>query len=286
MHQPHANLRRLATTAAARAALIALSSCGNSDPASTENSPRRTPTEAVASPTEDAATSTDTEATPSSAPASTENAPATEPATSGESTAASGDVALAQTALLRAEDIGEGWQNYGPASAFPMKGELAASLPSCAPFVDVVFEGNTGAWAHTSLGRNMDIALTSVTVFASATEAAAMIAATAKPQFDKCWADFNEIAVVQLPFGIKSAKYESVEPPDVKLGGDSSSLHALVGTIELGSSSVPDTCVCAFVQRGRTVISFHSAAPVFSASERSDLIAAAVARVDETIASS
>ena len=117
-----------------------------------------------------------------------------------------------------------------------MTAELAASVPSCAPFVDVVFEGNTGVWAHTGLGRNMDIAFTSVTVFQTEAEAAAMVAATATPEFDQCWADFNEVAVVELPFGIDSASYEPVEPPDVELGGDSSSLHALDGTITLGSS--------------------------------------------------
>jgi len=110
-----------------------------------------------------------------------------------------------------------------------------------------------------------------------------MVAATATPEFDQCWADFNEVAVVALPFGIESASYEPVEPPDVELGGDSSSLHALDGTITLGSSDVPDSCVCAFVQQGRTVVAVHSAAPVFTPAERSDVIATALARVDETV---
>ena len=57
-----------------------------------------------------------------------------------------------------------------------------------------------------------------------------------------------------LPFGITSASYKSVEAPDVELGGDSSSLHALSGTITLGSTNVADSCVCAFVQQGRTVV--------------------------------
>ena len=164
-----------------------------------------------------------------------------------------------------------------------MTAELAASVVSCAPFVDVVFEGNTGVWASTGLGRDMDIAFTSVTVFPTETEAAAMIAATATPEFDQCWAEFNEVAVVELAIGIESASYESVEAPAVDLGGDSSSLHALDGTITLGSTDVPDSCVCAFVQNGRTVVAFHSAAPVFSDSERSDVIATAVSRVDETV---
>ena len=80
--------------------------------------------------------------------------------------------------------------------ALPMTAELAATVPSCAPFVDVVFEGNTGVWAHTSLGREMDITFTSVTVFPTEAEAAAMVAATATPEFDECWADFNEVGVV------------------------------------------------------------------------------------------
>jgi hypothetical protein len=164
-----------------------------------------------------------------------------------------------------------------------MTAELAASVPSCARFVDVVFDGNTGVWASTALGRNMDIAFTSVTLFPTDTEAADMVAATATPEFDQCWSDFNEVAVVELPFGIESASYDPVEPPAVELGGDSSSLHALDGTITLGSTDVPDSCVCAFVQQGRTVVAFHSAAPVFSDAARRSVIAAAVDRVDETV---
>ncbi len=129
----------------------------------------------------------------------------------------------------------------------------------------------------------MDIAFTSVTVFATTAEAAGMVAATATPEFDQCWADFNEVAAIALPFGIESASYETVAPPDVELGGDSSSLHALEGTITLGTDTVPDTCICAFVQQGRTVIAFHSAAPAFTPAERHDIIANALARVDETV---
>jgi len=164
-----------------------------------------------------------------------------------------------------------------------MTAELAASVPRCAPFVDVVFEGNTGVWASTGLGRNMDIAFTSVTVFPTETDAAAMVAATATPEFDQCWADFNEVAAVELPFGIESASHEPVEPPDIELGGDSSSLHALDGTFTLGSDNVADSCVCAFVQQGRTVVAVHSAAPVFDAAERAEVIATALDRVDETV---
>jgi hypothetical protein len=214
-------------------------------------------------------------------PAVVEPTTAVGSAESGAVSPADGDASLAQKMLLRPEDIGEGWKDYGPTSAFPMSAEIAASLPSCAAFVDVIFEGNNGKWAHTAIGRNMDVAFTSVTVFANDAEAAAMVAATATPEFDLCWAAFNEVASLKLPFGITAASYESVTPPAVELGGDSSSLHALAGTIRLGTSEVPDSCVCAFVRRGRTVVAFHSAAPVFTAAVRRDLIAVAIARVDE-----
>jgi hypothetical protein len=248
---------------------MALSACGSDDTAATTSSP----------PPQTAA---DTTAPPASGTQPTaESTLVSEPIDTAGPTP--DERTTARAALLQPVDIGEGWQDLGPANAFPMTAELAASVPNCAPFVDVVFEGNTGAWASTALGRNMDIAFTSVTVFHTDAEAAAMVAATATPEFDQCWSDFNEVAAVALPFGIESASYESVEPPDIELGGDSSSLHALDGTFTLGSSKVPDTCVCAFVQQGRTVVALHSAAPVFSASERSDVIAAAVARVDQTV---
>lgn len=265
MH-PQKNLRRRTTTVAALTALIALSACGSDGATASDSSaPSQTP---AASPTQPptAASTTQPEATDT-----------------GGSEPATADEGIARAALLQPDDIGDDWQDYGPDSAFPMTAELAAAVPSCAPFVDIVFDGNSGVWASTGLGRDMDIAFASVTVFATEAEAAAMVAATDTSEFDQCWADFNEVAVVALPFGVDSASYESVEPPDVALGGDSSSLHALDGTITLGSSEVPDSCVCAFVQKGRTVVAFHSAAPVFSDAERGDVITTAVARVDETV---
>ena len=272
MNQPHTNRRRRTTSAAALAALVALAACTSDGTTASNSSP---PPQSLAD-------------TPASSTSATQTPPAAStPASASTDTpgvvSVAGDAGIAQAALLQPGDIGEGWQDYGPDSAFSMTAQLAASVPSCAAFVDVVFEGNTGVWATTALGRNADIVFTSITLFPTDTEAAAMVAATATPEFDQCWSDFNEVAAVELPFGIDSASYEPVEPPDVELGGDSSSLHALDGTIRLGSTNLPDTCICAFVQKGRAVIAFHSAVAVFSTAERSDVIATAVARVDETV---
>ena len=277
MYRGHTNLRRRATIVAALTALFAVSvaACGSDDVSGSDvSSPPPATAETPATPTEPPAVTE---------PAPVESAPATEPAEAVGSEPTTDDVTISQAALLQPADVGDGWQDLGSDYAFPMTAELAASLPSCAPFVDVVFEGNTGVWAHTTLRRNTDIAFTSITLFPTEPEAAAMVAATATPEFDQCWADFNEVAVVEMGVGVDSASYESVEPPDVELGGDSSSLQALEGTLMFGATSVPDSCVCAFVQEGRTVVAFHSAAPIFSAAARRDVIATALARVDETV---
>ena len=279
MYRPHTNQRRRAATAATMTALLALAvgACGSdSTDGSDSSSPPQAQTD-TAAPAETAAPTTSV--TP---PPPAETTPATEPTDTDAPESVPDEAAIAQAALLQPEDLGDGWQDLGPGSAFPMTAELAASVPSCAPFVDVVFEGNSGVWAHTTLSRP-EVVFTSVTVFPTEAAAAAMVAATATPEFDQCWADFNEVGVVNMGIGVDSASYESVEPPDVELGGDSSSLLALEGTMMLGSTSVPDSCVCAFVQQGRTVITFHSAAPIFTAAARRDVIAAALARVDETV---
>jgi hypothetical protein len=280
MYRPHTNPRRRATTAAALTALFALAvgACGSDDTTASDSSLRQ----ASADTTALAAPVTEPPA-PVTQPPVIESTPPTEPIGETEPAIGGEGVEIAEAALLQPGDIGDGWQDLGSQFEFPMTAELAASVPSCAPFVDVVFEGNTGVWAHTTLGRNTDIAFTSVTVFPTEAEAVAMVAATATPEFDQCWADFNEVAVVAMGVGVDSASYESVEPPDVELGGDSSSLHALEGTFMFGATSVPDSCVCAFVQQGRTVVTFHSAAPIFTAAARRDVIAAALARVDETV---
>jgi hypothetical protein len=282
MYRPHTNQRRRATTAAALTALFALAvgACGSDDTTGSDSS---SPLQASADTTALAAPVTEPPA-PVTQPPVIESTPPTEPIGETEPATGGEGVEIAEAALLQPGDIGDGWQDLGSQFAWPMTAELAASVPSCAPFVDVVFEGNnTGVWAHSTLGRNTDIAFTSVTVFPTEAEAAAMVAATAAPEFDQCWADFNEVGIVAMGVGVDSASYESVEPPDVELGGDSSSLQALDGTVTFGSTTVPDSCVCAFVQQGRTVVTFHSAAPIFTAAARRDVIAAALARVDETV---
>ncbi len=283
MYQPHTNRRRRATTAAALTTLLALAvgACGSDDATGSDSS---SPLQVSEDTTGLETPATEPEA-PATQPPVIESTPPTEPVDTAETEPATGEdgVEIAEAALLQPADVGDGWQDLGSQFAWPMTAELAASVPSCAPFVDVVFEGNTGVWAHTTLGRNTDIAFTSVTVFPTEAEAAAMVAATAAPEFDQCWAEFNEVGVVSMGIGVDSASYESVEPPDVDLGGDSSSLQALEGTMMFGATSVPDSCVCAFVQQGRTVVTFHSAAPIFSSAARGDVIAAALARVDETV---
>ncbi len=276
MYRPHTNQRRRVTTAAALTALFALAvgACGSDDTTASDSSPLQASADTTALP----APVTEPPA-PVTQPPVIESTPPTEPTGTGDE-----GVEIAQAALLQPDDLGDGWQDLGSEFTFPMTAELAASVPSCAPFVDVVLEGNTGVWAHTTLGRNTDIAFTSITVFPTEAEAAAMVAATATPEFDQCWADFNEVAIVAMGVGVDSASYETVEPPDVELGGDSSSLQALDGTLTFGATSVPDTCVCAFVQQGRTVVAFHSAAPIFTAAARRDVIATALTRVDETVA--
>ncbi len=289
MYRPHTNQRRRATTAAALSALFALAvgACGSD---ATTESDSSSPLQTSAD-----TTALTTPATQPPAPVTEPPAPVTQPPViestsptepTGETEPATGDggAEIAQAALLQADDIGDGWEDLGSDFAWPMTAELAASVPSCAPFVDVVFEGNnTGVWAHSTLRRNTDIAFTSVTVFPTEAEAAAMVAATATPEFDQCWADFNEVGIVAMGVGVDSASYESVQPPDVELGGDSSSLKALDGALIFGATTVPDSCVCAFVQQGRAVLTFHSAAPIFSAAARRDVIATALARVDETV---
>lgn len=285
MHRRHTTLRR---PAAAAIAVIALAACASDDARTRPNAtvaPGTTLVTETTPPQPTAPESTPTTATDSAPTAAATPAPTDAEDEERTATVRARRQALADAALVRPGDLGDGWQDLGPGTAFPMTAELATAVPSCAPFGSVVFDGNDGVWAQTALGRDADIAFASVTVFATADEAAAMVAAAGTPEFEQCWADFNDVAVVALPFGIQSAHYEPAEPPLLELGGDSSTVHALDGTIHFGPTPVPDTCVCVFVQEGRSVVAFHSAAPAFTPAERSAVIAAAVARVDESVES-
>jgi hypothetical protein len=171
--------------------------------------------------------------------------------------------------------------------SFPNSADLARTVPACAPYVDLVFNGGAqhGVGRSAALGDDTGkLVFTYVVVFRSSSDAAKMAAAVATPGFDACWVAFNDAAVPTMPLGVTKASYHSVTPPTLQVTSDSLTVKALDGTDTMGGNEIPDTCVCAFAQVGRAVVEVHSVADAYSPADRSALVQKAVDKVKAQLA--
>ncbi len=218
---------------------------------------------------------------------STESTVAVEPDSSAESTVAAEDQAVVDGALLEATDLGDGWEVLDAAANFPNDAELARTIPACEEFAELVFAGGErhGVGGSRALASGDNVVFTYVALFPTEDDAAALVAAAATPEFDECWARFNDVAVPLLPFGIESSTYVSGEPPGFPIDATSSTVKYLEGSIVIDGAEYPDTCVCAFAQVGRAVVEVHSAAPVFDPARRAEVVQTAIARVEAGLGS-
>jgi hypothetical protein len=199
----------------------------------------------------------------------------------------SGDAAVVAASLLVPDDLGQGWHDVSANLSFPNSADLARTVPACAPYVDLVFNGG----AHHGVGRSAafgddtgKLVFTYVVVFASSSAAAKMVTAVGTPGFDACWAAFNGAGVPTMPLGVTKASYHSVTPPTLTVTSDSLAVKALEGTVTMGGNELPDTCVCAFAQVGRAVVEVHSVAEAYSPADRSALVQKAVDKLKAELA--
>ena len=200
------------------------------------------------------------------------------PASAGPAAAAAGEV-TPKDALLAPEDIAAGWQQYDDKFIFPNGADLARTVPECADFVDVVFQGGSrhGDGAAAVLGDGLSIVWTYVVIFDTADEAEAMMDAVSSTSFDTCWAKFNDVAVPRIPLGnFTSAIYDATDPPVLDVKADGLSVKHLTGTVSGPDGKFGDTCTCTFARAGRGVVEVHSTDGVFSPESRSTVVQHAV----------
>ena len=217
----------------------------------------------------------------------------TTPAASSASTAetevpttvVTADGALAQAALLAADDLGGSWRALGPEGYWPHSAELALTAPACASFVDLVFEGGAdhGAGALATLQREDGLLFNYVVVFETDEEAAAMMSAVASSEFDDCWAEFMGVAALAVPMGITRASYVPATPPTMTFVADSFETKALTGNLVIDGSESRDSCICVFAQVGRAVVLVHSAEAHLDLEERVVVTQTAIDKLRDVI---
>lgn len=202
--------------------------------------------------------------------------PAEEAATAAPATAApaadtpTDDAALAAAAMLTPDDFGEGWSSLG--TTFPHDVELARTVPECAAFADVVFEGGSrhGASVGDLLVAGNKVVILYAIVFPTEDGAVALLDAVATPEFDACWAPFNEVASVAMGVGISAASYESLPPPELDVEADAVVVKLLDGTTTIDGTILADTCLCMFARVGRGVVMVHSPETALTIPERNE----------------
>lgn len=236
---------------------------------------------------------------PTSTAAPTTNAPITVPP--GD------DAELAEALLLEEPEYAEGWfaldlgVNAVPTKVVQLDAAVADGLPSCAGYVDVVFEGPRRPasvayrwFFHPDPAAQM---VQYVVVLPDEAAATAMFDATEDPNFvDGCLSDYiatfpNEyccdVNVPASPLSIEG----KVEAPAITIAGDQSSVRAYVGSWidEQGVSHGPEQWVSATVRVGRSVMTIDAlvegegAVPVIGLDEFEQIVARLVDKAEEAL---
>jgi hypothetical protein len=202
--------------------------------------------------------------------------------------ALTGDAALADKALITGREIGDQWQTANERLLYPNDVTLARTVPSCGAFVETEFDGGQkhGAGVSRVLGIDRDLVFVYAVVFPSVDAASAMMAAVSDPAFDRCWAEFNNVAVMKMPLGVERANYVSATPPSLTVTADKVSVKFIEGNVTIGGTQMQDNCVCVFAQVGRGVVEVHSISYVLNDQQRSKVVQAAVDRLRTTLSSS
>lgn len=262
-------------------AVFVLAACG--DDTTGAEAPAQAPATAAA-PAVDSTPAAPT--TTAAAPATEVTAPATEPAPSDAPDSAADAQALIDEILLTPDDLGDGWDDVGDELAMPHRADIARTLPECAPFAELVFEGGTGNLAARAkaLSRQNGMILIYGVVFETAEQAAEMVAAVGSTDFDRCWADFNAAAIKAMPFGVTDAYYDPVEPPVIDVDADSVAVKYVKGTYTVGGSAAADSCLCVFAQVDRVVVALHSADIVLPDEVRTEAVQAGIDKARRVLA--
>jgi hypothetical protein len=200
--------------------------------------------------------------------------------------ALTGDAALADKALITGREIGDKWETANSRLLYPNDAGLARTVSSCNAFVETVFDGGQkhGAGVSRVLGNERDLVFLYAVVFPTVDAASAMMAAVADPAFDRCWAEFNNVAVMKMPLGVERANYQPATPPSLTATADKMSVKFIEGNVTIGGTQMKDNCVCVFAQVGRGVVEVHSISYVLDDQQRSKVVQAAVDRLRTTLA--
>jgi hypothetical protein len=198
----------------------------------------------------------------------------------------SADEQLAASALLQPGDLGQGWVVGDHANDFPNSAELARTIPECADFAELVFDGGTqfGQGSGQALTKTSVTFGTYVIVFSDVAAAKKMIDAVASPAFDDCWARYNEQVALTSPYQVTESVYTPQTPPTLTVDADTLSVKFLDGYNVVGGSKIGDTCVCAFAQVGRGIVELHSERVMLNPDERSAMLQKAIDKLRSTLA--
>lgn len=217
------------------------------------------------------------------------------------------DAELAESMLLKESEYAEGWYaldvgvNVVPTKVVQLDAAVADGLPSCAGYVDVVFEGPRRPagvayrwFFHPDPASQL---LQYVVVLPDEAAAKAMFDATEEPDFvDGCLSDYiamfpNEVCcdvnVPESPLRVEG----KLESPALSLSGDQSSMRVYEGSWvdQQGESHGPEQWASATVRVGRSVMMIEAlvegedAVPVVGLDEFEQIVARLVDKAEEAL---
>jgi hypothetical protein len=168
------------------------------------------------------------------------------------------DPATARAALMPVVNLGNGWEVSHIADAFTpaVEATVAASVPSCKPYVDYAFDSpNNEAAVSQQLYQSPTLAqlFNIVYVFPTANAASRAMDKISEPGFLSCFTNYLEAAQPVFSPGTTSTS-DIVDAPPLLQHGDRQVAFATSNVFQTPTGPVPLTSVNVFIQVGRAVV--------------------------------
>ena len=165
------------------------------------------------------------------------------------------DPAIADSALMTTEQLGNGWRPLNPqGSANPLLADIAASVPACTPYVDYAFDGPQQKSVTTERDFQGDVVrpLTQlVYIFPTEAEATEAMSKIAEPAFVPCFNAFIDALIPPTSGGQKVDTTTASDVPPFATHGDQQ--VALPQSIAFRGGDT-FTVISFFVQVGRGIV--------------------------------
>jgi hypothetical protein len=197
------------------------------------------------------------------------------------------DAQIAERALVPVESFGDGWSISHDYDEYTTRvgADVAASVPSCAPFVDYVFDSQRRDARASQMRYQTPRSFTLwdfVSVFPSESAASLAMDKIAEPAFQDCFTTYLEAATPVISPGEASTS-EVVDTPPLLEHGDRQIAITTMNTYQTPNGPVPITSINVFIQIDRAIVYVNPVPDFHADTDSHSSVEIAMSRATESL---